>query len=173
MPLPLQWIGMLYAILAAVRWVKWVSQTPVRSEVASVHAGNPPVNTCECQFAKFMIAQNMWGSPRMNRDFFGRIISRWKFSSEITLRPRYCPQCCASLIFDTQNMGCRMISLNASLLWLIGEAPSHWAFLPSLSRVVEIYQMGLKVNNLGAKLPKVLNLMRIRFTSPWYVLLEW
>jgi hypothetical protein len=166
---------MLYTVLVVVQWVKWIFQIPVRSEVARVHE-NPPVNTCECQFGKFVIAQNMWGSPRMHGAFFGRIISRWKFSSEITLRPLYCPQCCGFLIFDTQNTGCRMISLKASSRWLMGEVPSHRDFLissPVNLLSCKFIKQVLRVKNLGARLPKLLNVMRIRFTYLWYILLEW
>lgn len=42
-------------------------------------------------------------SPRMSVDLFCRIISRWRFSSKITLRPFHCTLCCGFVIFDIQT----------------------------------------------------------------------
>lgn len=61
---------------------------------------------------------------RMSWDLFGRIVSRWRFSSEITWRPLHCV-CVVVLwylIYRHGLVGDK--SLNASSLWLIRKQQS-------------------------------------------------
>lgn len=100
----------------------------------------------------------------MGGGVFGRIMSRWKFSSKITLRALYCNLCCGFMIVNIQNMGRWMINV-----WMPVHSDSSgntsfaqtYLFPPWLISC----RVNIKTNNLGTKQPKMMNLIFKMYTE--------
>ena len=100
----------------------------------------------------------------MGGGVFGRIMSRWKFSSKITLRALYCTLCCGFMIVNIQNMGRWMINV-----WMPVHSDSSgntsfaqtYLFPPWLISC----RVNIKTNNLGTKQPKMMNLIFKMYTE--------
>ena len=100
----------------------------------------------------------------MGGGVFGRIMSRWKFSSKITLRALYCTLCCGFMIVNIQNMGRWMINV-----WMPFHSDSSWNTSFAQTYLFPAWliscRVNIKTNNLGTKQPKMMNLIFKMYTE--------